>query len=542
MAAAAPAASEVRLADSGRAEDWRVLSALGLYRLLLVALLLAVFESGYAAHFFEQVQPRSFRFIAVGYALAALGLMLLVVYRTPRMLVQAYLNFAVDVSAVTLMVYASGGVSNGMGMLLLTPAVGCSLMLTPRMAVLQAATATLAMFSEEALRQLQEARLDASDYTQTGILGLMFFATTVAANAVAQRARRSEELAERVGTQFADLSRLNESIIESMHTGLLVIDAQRRIRTVNAAARRLLGPRQAAPGRLLPSTLPNLNRSLDRWLARDPTELRPFTEARGGVELLPRYTRLGWGEHSPILILVDDASMLREQAQQMKLASLGRLSAGIAHEIRNPLAAISHAGQLLAESPDVGDDDQRLLGMIQRHAGRIDKIVRDVLELARREPPARADIGLRAWLVRTIQLYQEGFPNAPRPLELGDVAANLYVRFDPNHLQQVLFNLWDNSFDHGGKPPGEAVVMIHSGRVDPGGQPYLEVADNGRGIDQEMLDRAFEPFFTTSSSGTGLGLYIARELCEYNQARLVYVPQPQGACLRIVFSQEGRQS
>jgi two-component system sensor histidine kinase PilS (NtrC family) len=527
-------------APAGRAEDWRILSALSLYRLVLVVVLLALFESGYASHFFEQVQSSWFRMSAVGYALGALALMLLIVYRTPRIGAQVYMNFALDVVAVTGMVYASGGVPNGLGMLLLTPAVGCSLMLSPRMAVLQAAVATLAMFGEESLRQLQQVRLDAGDYTQTGILGVMFFATTIAANTVAQRARRSEELAERVGSQFADLSRLNESIIEWMHTGLLVIDSERRVRTVNAAARRLLGKRLAATGRVLPRELPHLDAALDAWLAGDKAETRPFTERGGAVELLPRFTRLGWGDASPILILLEDASLLREQAQQMKLASLGRLSAGIAHEIRNPLAAISHAGQLMAESTEVGGENQRLLGMIQRHAGRIDKIVRDVLELTRREAAHRADIHLREWLVRTVALYQEGFPNAPRPLELLDIAANMAVRFDPNHLQQVLFNLWDNSFEHGRKAPGELLVLMHASRLDHSAQVYLEVADNGPGIGPDFLDKVFEPFFTTSSAGTGLGLYIARELCEYNQARLVYVSQPQGACFRIVFATEGR--
>jgi two-component system sensor histidine kinase PilS (NtrC family) len=525
---------------AGRAEDWRILSALGMYRLVLVIALLGLYEFGYASHFFEQIHSTWFRAIAVGYAMASIILMLPILYRAPAIVVQTHLNFAVDVTAVSLMVYASGGVPNGMGMLLLTPTVGCSLMLSPRLAVMEAAIATLAMFGEESLRQLQEVRLDTGDYTQTGILGLMFFATSIATNTVAQRARRSEELAERVGTQFADLSRLNESIIEWMHTGVMVIDAERRIRTVNAAVRRLLGARHVTPGRMLPAELPRLNQVLDTWLAGANPESQGFVEELGGIELLPRFTRLGWGEHSPILILLDDASRLREQAQQMKLASLGRLSAGISHEIRNPLAAISHAGQLLAESPELAGENQRLLGMIQRHSARIDKIVRDVLDLTRRDSATRTTLNLKEWLVRTVGFYQEGYASAPRPIELADVPANLSMRFDANQLQQVLFNLWDNCFDHGGRPPGEVIALMHAGRLDNGGPPYLDVADNGPGISRELLDKVFEPFFTTNAAGTGLGLYIARELCEYNQARLTYIAQPQGACFRIVFAQEGR--
>ncbi|HUP90818.1 MAG TPA: ATP-binding protein [Solimonas sp.] len=534
-AAAGPA-----IQAGSRADDWRLLAALGIYRLLLAVLLIALLQSGYAQQFIERMRPQLFQGVCLGYAVAAVALLLLVVYRTPRIALQAHIHFGVDVAAVTLLVYSSSGVSNGLGMLLLTPAVGCSLILTPRMALLQAATATLAMFGEETIRQLRYYQLDPSDYTQTGILGLMFFATGIAANAVAQRARKSEALAERVGSEFADLSQLNQSIVESMQTGVIVVDAQHQVRMVNAAAKRLLGVRGSVTERKLSAVLPQLSEALEDWLdgQADP---RPFSEHAGSPEVLPRFTRLGWSLAAPTLILLDDAAVLREHAQQMKLAALGRLSAGIAHEIRNPLSAITHAGQLIAESPEVHGENQRLLGMIQRHAGRIDKIVKDVMELTRRDAAQRTHIGLKEWLLRTCALYQEAYANAPRPIELLDIPPELQVRFDPNHLQQVLFNLWDNCFEHGTRPGGGLVVLVHAGRMeDGGGQPYLDVSDNGPGIPADLLDKIFEPFFTTSSAGTGLGLYLSRELCEYNQARLVHLPQPQGACFRIVFVAEPR--
>lgn len=515
---------------SPRPEDWQVLSALGLYRLFLVTLLLVMQQSGFSANFFEQFNPEGFQRACFAYAVIALVLLTLVVYRLPRLSAQAHVHFVADVAMVTWLVYVTGGVPEGLGVLLLTPAVGCSLILSQRMAILQAAIGTLAMFGEETVRQLQAMRFDSGDYTQTGVLGLIFFATGATANAMAQRARRSEAIAERVGSEFANLSRLNESIIEAMQTGVLVVDHQQQIRTVNAAARRLLG-RPVGIGRALPQELPRLEHALQLWLGNDPAALQPFAENPHGLELLPRFTRLGWGPQAPLLVLLDSAALLREQAQQIKLAALGRLSASIAHEIRNPLSAITHAGQLLAEASEIKPDSQRLLGMIQRHAGRIDKIVRDVLELSRREEADQEELALRDWLQRNIALYQEGYPQSPRPIEMLDVPATLVVRFAPGHLQQVLFNLWDNSFEHGG---AAARVLLHAERLD-NGRIYLEVADNGPGIADDLSDKIFEPFFTTHSAGTGLGLYLARELCEYNRGKLQLLPQPRGACFRILF-------
>lgn len=513
-------------------EDWRILRALSLYRLLLITLLLTVYEAGYGNNVLELPLRVEFHGSLIAYALAALLLLLQVVYRTPRGSIQVHLHFGIDLIGIGMLVFSSGGVSSGLGILLITSGVSCALLLSPRLAVVQAAAGTLGIFLEEIIRQ-SASGFSAGDFTTAGLLGMMLFATSSAGSAVAQRARRSEELAERVGSEFADLSRLNESIIESMHTGVVVIDAERRIRTINDAGTRLLGARTAL-NRPLAKVSPALDQALDDWTA-GIIGGDTFAASQGGAEVVPRFSRLGWTQNPPILILLDDAASLREHAQQMKLAGLGRLSASIAHEIRNPLAAITHAGQLLAETPELRDENLRLLAMIQRHAGRIDKIVKDVLELSRRDAAERTVIPLKDWLLRTVQLYQESHPHHPRPVEMLEVPPELAVSFDPNHLQQVVFNLWDNSFEHGAR--SGPMVLVHGGRDDTSGQTYLESADNGPGIGPDLLDRVFEPFFTTSPQGTGLGLYLSRELCEYNQARLVYLPQGKGACFRIYFSQ-----
>src|SRR5689334_3598121 len=199
-------------------EDWRILRALSFYRLLLVTLLILLHQGGVLSRVFDDFRPARFYYTCVAYAIAALLLMLPIVYRRPRVGLQAHLQFFVDTAAITALAWICGGVPSGLGMLMLTSAVGCSMVISQRMALVQAAGVTLTMFAEEAWRLYPE--FDTGPITQTGILGLMFFATSWAANAVAMRARKSELLAAQAGSDLANLAQLNESVIEHMQTGV----------------------------------------------------------------------------------------------------------------------------------------------------------------------------------------------------------------------------------------------------------------------------------------------------------------------------------
>lgn len=519
----------IHSAAVGAPEDWRTLRLLSLYRLLLIGALVVIYEAGFGGSFFALEHPRLFRYGCDAYALLALLLLLPLLRRQPRIFTQTLGQFVLDTLCITLLVYANGGISNGLGILLITPVLSCSMLLTRRLSALLAATATLAMFAEEILRQ-SAIGFSTTEFTTTGLLGLMFFASAAASNALATRARRGEALAEKAESDLLDLAQLNERIIENMHAGVLVVDANRRIRTGNAAAERLLDSETSVIGLNL-DRWPELQQAFLRWQSGDGSDNLVHGESH---ELIPHFSRMSWGAHASALILLEDAAAVRERAQQLKLAALGRLSAAIAHEIRNPLAAITGAGQLLAESGDIRGENQRLLAMIQRHGARINKIVRDVLDLSRRDAASPSRFALKPWLVRVIGQYQEGHPHTPRPIDLLEMDAALYVRFDPHHLQQALFNLLDNSFEHAGEHA--VVVMLEAAHDDKAGHTWLEVSDNGPGIPTALQERVFEPFFTTAKDGTGLGLYLSRELCDYNQARLTCVSQTQGACFRIQFS------
>lgn len=517
-------------------EDWRVLRALGLYRLLLLIILVVAEQAGYAAHFFPNLHNSIFHGICIGYALAALIIVLIVYREWPALPTQVPVQFTIDVIGVTLLVYASGGVSTGVGALLITPMVGFSLISNARTALTCALIGTLFMLFEEAFRLLQ---MDTAPiaFGTVGILGLIFFGTSIAGNAAGRRTRRSEALAARTGSDLENMSELNSRIIESMETGVLVVNRDGTIRLFNNAARRLLNLKSVAAGAWLPQVAPRLDAAITRW-RRGEVRDNPMLNERDGEELVPRFMNLGsQTDDPPALILLNSAAELREQAQQMKLAALGRLSAGIAHEIRNPLSAIQQAEQLLAESTHITDEDRRLIRVIERHTARLERIVRDVLGLSRRENITRSQITMKPWLDRCITLYHEAHPDRVGHVEVLHVDDGLEVRFDSSHLQQIVHNLWDNSFEHGtvdGKP---IRISLRGYRLPSNRQPCLEISDDGKGIPDEVADKIFEPFFTTAgrTTGTGLGLYLARELCEYNRGRLHYQRGERGAMFRITF-------
>jgi two-component system sensor histidine kinase PilS (NtrC family) len=241
------------------------------------------------------------------------------------------------------------------------------------------------------------------------------------------------------------------------------------------------------------------------------------------------------------LIFLEDTSLLAERVQQSKLAALGRLSASIAHEIRNPVGAMSHAGQLLAENPNMGTEDRRLTDIIRKNSERVSTIINNVLQLSRRESTKPARLMLGDWLEDFLAEFSQTMqvPIA----EVGvqeDESDELEVRFDPGHLHQVVWNLCDNAIKYG-EPRDGIKVEIKLGRLNPSNRPYLEVADRGTGIRPEASDRIFEPFFTGRKGGTGLGLFISRELCQLNRAILLFEPRAGGGSLfRVVFSDPQR--
>ena len=256
---------------------------------------------------------------------------------------------------------------------------------------------------------------------------------------------------------------------------------------------------------------------------------------------MPRFAHLGKDNDSGTLIFLEDMAAVAQQAQQLKLASLGRLTASIAHEIRNPLGAISHAGQLLAESSHLDKSEARLTEIIQDHSQRVNTIIENVMQLNRRDRSNPEEIELNQWLASFVDdfcLNEAILHSQIHHTPIDDI--NI-IRFDDSQLQQILINLCQNGLRHGDQD-SRPQLWLQCGIIKESNTPYLEVIDNGKGIDATLAEHIFEPFFTTAANGSGLGLYISRELCESNQAHLNYISSPDsGSCFRITFADPRRR-
>lgn len=386
----------------------------------------------------------------------------------------------------------------------------------------------------------------ADTIVRAGSLGILYFAAAFLLQYISRRLTRSEALASSRARSIAELQQINQQIIQRMRTGILVVDGFGQIRLANAAAEELLfgctspSPMLQMPHRALPD---NLQQGLDAWL-QDP-EQRPlqFRPTPASPQLQATFALLDQKQSDLVLVFVEDLSRITQQAQQMKLASLGRLTASIAHEIRNPLGAISHAAQLLDESPHLDTADRHMLDIIRRHSRRVNSIIENILDLSRRRPPNPEPVDVGQWLREFCRDFRQTAGDQSSPAVIGlDIDPDTPpARFDKSQIEQVLVNLCDNGLRYSEQQTGSRKIELRAGSTGSGDRAYVEVRDFGPGIAPEHRSSIFEPFFTTDKGGTGLGLYLARELCESNQAHLALVDGDQpGCCFRITFAHPGR--
>jgi two-component system, NtrC family, sensor histidine kinase PilS len=507
------------------------------YRLALVILLLVLFYSRPDYVPLGRFSPLLFAITAFGYLGFVLANGLLLLLRSFSCEQHAYLMVFLDIPAITLLMHASGGLETGLGLLLVISITFGSLIMRGRAALVFASIASLSILAQQIYSEFNLS-LKVSSYTQAGLLGAAFFAMALLAETLSRRLRESERLVSQRELDLANLAQLNAYIIKHMQTGVLVLDTLNVVRLINDAALRLLGLQAPPKGVPLQRVAPGLQALIaETGVAGQP---RLYSETPNQRELQLRLTRLGRDTAAGTLVLLEDASAITEQAQQMKLASLGRLTASIAHEIRNPLAAISHAEQLLSESPDLNPGDRRLAEIIHNHSLRVNAIVEDVLRLSRRGQAIRDKIPLLAWLEGVTTEFRQQHRLREEQLQLGRPAepmADVLVEADRGQLRQVVENLCANALKHFDRPPELLRIQLRTEMDEAAETAWLEVTDNGPGIAEGLRNQVFEPFFTTKSSGTGLGLYLARELCEANRLRLELLPPPpEGGCrLRIGF-------
>lgn len=525
------------------AEKWKLLRSFNFYRLAIALAAVALAFSGETIPPFGASGPQVFNAASMAYAGVALFSIATIHRRWPDFETQATFQAFVDIVALTLLMHTSQGLESGVGLLLLVAVAGASLMLGTRLTILFAALATIAIGMEVNWAFLTGGewiaeRWVTDGYTQMGLLGIGLFATAGLTHLLAKRLQATEAIAQQRGVDLANLAQVNDLIIQRMHSGVLACDRDGRVHMLNKAARSFLGIPADTSNKLMLSDLsPELAGQFRQWVENATGAGRSIIRSRSGYALLPRFVPVGERRNdSGMLVFLEDTAVLKQQAQQLKMSALARLTASIAHEIRNPLGAISHAAQLLDESTSKGAEETRLLRIIQDQSRRMNIIIENVTQLARRDKVSPVQLQLAPWIGEFIRQFTI---TGKHPSEMFHIlgVTNHSVCIDLEQLHQVVGNLCQNALRHSPAYSGQALIAFKTGH-DNNNRPFLDVIDWGSGVPPEIVDNIFDPFFTTTPKGTGLGLYIARELCESNGARLEYFPGDKsvGSRFRVTFA------
>jgi two-component system sensor histidine kinase PilS (NtrC family) len=516
---------------AGDETAWRTLVIFTAYRVVLALALSGAYAFYNAIFQLGTQQPGIAVPILVAYVVFSALLVVPALLREPGIPAQVTGAVFIDVLAIMALMHTSGGIRSGLGVSLLITLAAAGLITRGRLAFFHAAVAALALLFEQAF---QVWRFDAppSDFVQSGLTSMALFATAGLGWTLARYARTSETIAQQRTIDLANLSQINELVIRDMQDGMLVVDPEGTIRQHNPRADQLLGPLPSGRRPRLAEYSPELARLMEGWRQGPGITYRPFRSPRSSLELAAHFVAIGSGDPPPTVIFVEDVGRLRAQAQQMKLVALGRLTASIAHEIRNPLSSINHAAELLGESERALAGDDRLVTIIRDNVHRLDRIVQEVLYLNRRDSARPDEIEPRAFLAKFAAEFCDNEKVPPECLDV-DVRTALRMSFDRQHLHQVIWNLLRNAWRHCGRQRASMRVTLAPGELP--GTLCLEVADDGPGVAATAQPHLFEPFFTTDAQGTGLGLYIARELCEGNGASLEYLDRKSGSSFRVTL-------
>lgn len=524
-----------RVGDSTGDITRRELYFFNLYRLLASVVYMGLIFSPMAGDWISISHNSLGRTVALAYCLVAVILLVSTDRMRQNMSASIGMALALDAVAASLILLSIRGGHSSIPMMLMVN-VGVGALLLPfRQSIMLAFLAAIGVLAPPLISFLTAIPTDRS-IIEAALFGVAYIAVAALCAYLGRQMRETEALAEQRGVDLLNLEQVNDLIIRRMKTGVLLVDDANHILRINEAAWHLIGnpsPNQ----RDLGEVAAELSRRLYHWRNSGRIDQNPVALAADVPEVIPRFSRMAPNDDTHILIFLDDTSLLSRRAEEMTLASLGRLSASIAHEIRNPLAAIRYSAQLLAESESMEEEDRRLVEIVNNHCTRANEVIENILQLSRRERSRPESIDLNAWALAFVEEYKQGNDLGQDHLRAITQNRQIEAMVDPQHLQQVVWNLVQNAIRYGREPGAVARVVVVARLATDKGPPVLEVVDRGPGIPAKVAAQIFDPFYTTSEYGTGLGLYLAKQMCESSQATLDYVPVAGGgACFRITLS------
>ena len=518
-------------------DPWNLIRLYHVYRLTLAGALLVALVWEHGNMRLGHYQPELFQWLTGVYLIMAVISNLASYFQWPDLSVQTLLFVLLDLGILLGLIYSSGGIEGGFGVLLIIPVLIPYLGNPGHIPLLLAALTGLALIGIQVWLQAQKVA-DQISVMHGGLIALFIMLVSWVSNRWIRKASEVASLAQRRGIDLANLSQLNQSILDKLEAGIVVVEGSGVIRHMNQTAWEMLGQPGNWRSKPLQQFAPELDQHLQHWLHKISPRIASFdVRHQATTELRARFSQLGTQSRRATMINLEDTTEQREKLQSVKLASLGQLTASIAHEIRNPLGAISHAAQLLGESQNLNKADVRLLQIIQSNARRMNLTIESVLNLSRKKTPNRERLALKLWLHEFRKDFLLQNKLREEQITLFIEPADTVIEFDPAHLHQIVWNLCRNELKYAHEDPRHLQLDLQGGNPTHTRDIMLNIIDNGRGITEEQRQRLFEPFFTTSTQGTGLGLFMSRELALSNGANLEYIAMPTGgSCFRIIFS------
>lgn len=509
----------------GTTEYWRALFYLNIYRMLLSVFLITASLTSFSVGNLGSRQPDVFAYTSFTYGLLSLLFAYFIYKSRPEYITQCRLQIFTDLFIIILLYHSSSGRGAGLEILFYITVSASGILLGGRAALATAAAATILLILEH-FYVIATGQRALGGFTTLGFIGSGLFITAYMIYSLTLLLRKSEVEIAQQSQDLQKLGFLNELIVEQLHSGVMVIDQALRVILINSSGKKLLN---------IPDTLhlPVKLSELVKDLSMDMTKLlatagrhESMISLPSGKMLLASYIPLGETYQNGYIVLLDDQSQIEAEKRNEKFIAMGRLSASIAHEIRNPLGAISHAGQLLAESPSIYKNDSRLIEIIENQSKRINQIIKTILELGQSNDQKFQNIALYDWLDGIITKFIDEHNLSADMIQLTG-NATVYACGDPQQLQQVILNLLSNSLRYA-DTSSSPLIKIDINESSSESNTTISFSDNGPGIGEDILDKIFEPFFTTSTTGNGLGLYIARMICLSNNGYLDYLKDQNG--------------
>lgn len=509
-------------------KKWSMLLIYNIYRLVNICLLFGLFW----VDAYNHVNAIAYCGSLLLYLLFGIIFIYACQTRYPKFNQQVFISGIVDNIVMVLLIYFIGYMQSGLGVLLNALIAMLSILVPGRRAIFFASVASCMLLGISIFQYESDTPQALNTFFSTGIYGAGFFATALTAWYFSNWVRMSENLAKDRGRELKRMQQLNEYIVERLQYGVIYVDSDLHIKVINTAARQFFNREKKKIDITLKELSLPLYQKYTQFLAK---------KKQGGLGahtildkpfLQVHFFRASVSAQPAVLIILDDMAVISQQVQQLKLASLGRFSASIAHELRNPLSVISHAVQLMGDGKQRNKEDKRLQQLILNNSNRMNAVIQNVLQVSRRQQAKLEPIKLTPFLKQF--KHEFGLINQCEISLLIPQNKKKTVIFDKNQLEQVLVILCDNAMQHGRDQKGE--VHINISLKHQGNHLILLLCDTGAGVPEEFRNNVFEPFFTTLRTGNGMGLFIAKDLCEVNQAHLVLNETAEGCCFSIMFN------